>query len=404
MGNMSVINLIKWNNLPTNKNGTMKNASIFFVIIASMFTIFAILPARAQQYSHASSMQEGFQVPQIPFAPKNYICYRTSGEIKVDGNLNEGSWNNAAWTDYFADIEGDSKPTPIYRTRVKMLWDNKYLYIAAEIQEPNLWATLRQKDTVIYYDNDFEIFIDPNGSTQPYYETEINPLGTVWDLLLTKPYRDGNRVAVNAWDIEGLKVGIALHGTLNNPSDVDTGWTVELAFPWKVLGQCASNGAPPKEGAQWRINFSRVEWQTEVEKGIYVKKTDPKTGQILPENNWVWLPQGVIDMHYPEMWGFLQFSDTVVGHGTDKFKWNSDEDAKSILRRIYYAEKNYRIIHGEFTDDISTLGVGEMKLDGYTSPKIKTTFSMFEAIIANDDTTKIIHIRDDGKTWETKYR
>ena len=368
--------------------------------LAFVFTILTVSCSVAQV-----SRIMSFPVPQIPFAPKHYVCYRAGGEINVDGKMDEESWNNAAWTDYFVDIEGDSKPQPLYKTRVKMLWDDKYLYVGAEISEPNIWATLRQRDTVIFRDNDFEIFIDPNGSTQPYYETEINALGTVWDLLLREPYRDGQRVAVNAWDIKGLKVGVAIHGTLNNFADVDTGWTVELAFPWDVLGECALDGAPPKEGSQWRINFSRVEWRGEVENGNYVKLTDPNTGQTLPEYNWVWSPQGLINMHYPEMWGFVQFSDSIAGHGTDPFKWNADEDAKWILRKIYYAERNYRITHGQYTDSISVLNLGAMKLDGFVlPPEIEITSDMFEATLENVEMTKSIHIRDDGKTWETKSK
>ena len=72
------------------------------------------------------------------------------------------------------DIEGDAKPEPRYRTRAKMLWDDAFLYVAAELEEPHVWATLRQRDTVIFMDNDFEIFIDPDGDTYAYYEIEVN--------------------------------------------------------------------------------------------------------------------------------------------------------------------------------------------------------------------------------------
>ncbi len=369
--------------------------SIF--VAACAIIIGSSLEADAQQY-----YEMPIPAPQIPFAPKRYLCYRTAGEMKIDGHLDEPSWNKAAWTDYFVDIEGDSKPAPLYKTRAKMLWDDHYLYVGAEIQEPNLWATLRQRDTAVLLDNDFEVFVDPNGSTQPYYEIEVNQLGAVWDLLLLKPFRDGRKVAVAAWDIHGLNVGIALHGTLNNPSDVDTGWTLELAFPWKVLGECALNGAPPTEGSQWRINFLRVEWRTEVEDGHYVKPKSSRPEPWQSDYNWAWSPQGLVSMHYPEMWGFVQFSDTIAGHGTDEFKWNRDEDAKWVLRKIYYGEKRYKLLHGDYTNDVSALGVSDVKLDGYTPPQIETTFDMFEAVIENSERSKTIHIRDDGMTWETK--
>ncbi len=346
-----------------------------------------------------------FPVPEIPFAPKHYVCYRTDGPIRVDGRLNEDSWRKAAWTDYFVDIQGSSRPLPRYKTRVKMLWDSKYLYVGAELNEPNLWATLRQRDTVIFRDNDFEVFIDPNGSTQPYYETEINALGTVWDLLLRAPYRDIDRAPINAFDIKGLKVGIRLHGTLDNPSDVDTGWTVELAFPWSILGQGALDGAPPQDGSQWRINFSRVEWHLKAQNGIYARETDPKTGKSLPEDNWVWSPQGIIDMHYPEMWGFLQFSGKAAGEGNDPFKWNQIENAKWALRKVYYAERGYFMAHGEFTANLPELALDAPVPAGYAwPPKVYTTPDLFEAITSSVDGKTVVHIRQDGMTWITKNK
>jgi hypothetical protein len=351
------------------------------------------------------SGQTAYPTPQIPFSPKEYVCYCAGDQIQIDGKLDEESWKKAAWTDYFVDIEGNAKSAPRYKTRAKMLWDEKYLYVGAEIHEPNVWATLLQRDTVIFRDNDFEVFIDPNGSTQPYFETEINALGTVWDLLLRAPYRDVDKAAVNAWDIKGLKVGVSLQGTLNDQSDVDSGWTAELAFPWVVLGECALEGAPPKEGSQWRVNFSRVEWRTEVVGGTYMKETDPITGQTLPEYNWVWSPQGLVNMHYPEMWGFVQFSGTTVGTGVEQFKWNPIEDVKWTLRRIYYAERQYFLNHNVFTNDISVLGIKANSPKALSStPKAFATPSLFEAVMESDDGKTLVHIDQDGRTWETRAK
>ncbi|MBL8296694.1 MAG: carbohydrate-binding family 9-like protein [Bryobacterales bacterium] len=232
--------------------------------------------------------------------PKRYDCRNTSAPIQVDGRLDEAAWKQAPFTDLFVDIEGDKKPRPRFATRAKMLWDHQYFYVAAEMEEPHVWATLTKHDSVIFHDNDFEVFIDPNGDTLEYYEFEINALNTGWDLFLNKPYRHGGK-ADNGWEIPGLKTAVSVRGTLNNPNDRDEGWTVEMAFPWKVLGEFAHKPAPPRPGDEWRVNFSRVEWQHQVKDGRYEKIKG------LKEDNWVWSPQGIINMHVPEKWGIVHF-------------------------------------------------------------------------------------------------
>lgn len=233
--------------------------------------------------------------------PKTYDCPRAGGSIKIDGRLDDAAWKAAPWTDYFVDIEGDKKLKPRFRTRAKMLWDQAFFYVAAEMEEPHVWGTLTKHDSVIFRDNDFEVFIDPNGDTLEYYEFEINALNTGWDLFLDKPYKKGGQ-ARNDWEIPGLRTAVYVQGTLNNSGDRDTGWSVEIAFPWKVLGEFAHKPAPPNPGDEWRVNFSRVEWQHEIVDGQYRKI--PKT----KEDNWVWSPQGVIDMHLPEKWSRVRFS------------------------------------------------------------------------------------------------
>ena len=231
-------------------------------------------------------------------APLSYSV-RRAGAVHVDGIISDSEWGRAAWTSDFVDIEGAAKPRPLLRTRAKLLWDDAYLYIAAELTEPHVWGTLMERDAVIYRDNDFEVFIDPDGDTFDYYELEINALGTVWDLFLTKPYRD-NGHAINAWDIRGLQSAVHINGTLNNPADQDTSWTIELALPWSVLKEAAPEHRAPVAGDEWRLNFSRVEWDVVARAGTYVKERRP-------EHNWVWSPQGTINMHAPEKWGRIHF-------------------------------------------------------------------------------------------------
>lgn len=335
--------------------------------------------------------------PQIAFAPKNYVCYRTVSAPVIDGVLQESSWRQVPWTEDFVDIEGDLKPAPVFRTRAKMLWDDDYFYIAAELQDPDVWATLTQRDTIIFYDNDFEVFIDPDGDTHQYYELEINALNTVWDLLLIKPYRDGGP-AVHAWDIAGLKTAVSIQGTLNDPSDTDQGWTVEMALPWQILKECAHKETPPKFGDHWCVNFSRVQWQLQKHDGGYHKMIDPKTGKPFAEDNWVWSPQGLINMHYPEMWGFVQFSDKIADDGNDEFLFNPEENAKWLLRQIYYQQRNYFEQFGRYADRLADLNLKDLQAEGYQfPPRIHITPNLFEARLISVGGDKQLFINQEGR-------
>lgn len=234
--------------------------------------------------------------------PRAYEAHYTSAKLVVDGKAEEAAWQEVPFSDKFVDIEGVKSPR--YDTRMKMLWDEHYLYFYAEMEEPHVWGTLKERDTVIFYNNDFEIFIDPDGDTHEYYEFEMNALNTVWDLLLVKPYRNGGSV-IDHWDINGLRSAVHIQGTLNDPTDADKGWSVEVAIPWGVLAEAAHMPVPP-EGKFWRINFSRVNWDFDLEDGKYSRKRDGQ-GNYAPEYNWVWSPQQVVNMHEPERWGYVYF-------------------------------------------------------------------------------------------------
>jgi hypothetical protein len=337
----------------------------------------------------------------LPFAPRHAICHRAPSPLTIDGKLDESSWRAVPWSDSFVDIQGDSRPRPRFNTRMKLLWDADYFYVAAEMEEPDVWATLTERDSVIFHDNDFEVFIDPDGDTHAYYELEVNALRTAWDLMLLRPYRDGGP-PIDAWDIAGLRVGVDVRGTINHPGDLDTGWTVELAMPWKVLREAAPEQKPPRAGDHWRMNFSRVEWQVDSRTGRYEKRTDRATGQLLAEDNWVWSPQGAIDMHMPERWGFVQFSDAPAGSGGETFVEDPVEQVKWALRRLYYRQRAYRAANGRYASDLAALDAGRIEVPKQSfRPVMQTTDSSYE-ISARTESGAVAHIRDDGRVWVTR--
>ena len=72
---------------------------------------------------------------------------------------------------------------PRFDTRVRLGWDDSFLYVGAELEEPHVWGTITEKNAVMFEDNDFEIFIDPDRDGLNYYEFEINALGTIYEVL-----------------------------------------------------------------------------------------------------------------------------------------------------------------------------------------------------------------------------
>lgn len=184
---------------------------------------------------------------------------------------------------------------PRFKTRAKMLWDDEAFYVFAWLEELCVWATLTEHDSVVFQDNDFEVFVDPDGDALRYFEFEVNAFGTTWDLFLERPYRDGG-VADSAWESHA-QVKVHLDGKINDPAHLDKGWSVELAFPWASF----TGHSRPRPGDVWRVNFSRVQWQIDIIGDKIAKRLNT------PEDNWVWSPQGVIDMHQPEMWGKVEF-------------------------------------------------------------------------------------------------
>ncbi|MFO0983782.1 MAG: carbohydrate-binding family 9-like protein [Planctomycetota bacterium] len=231
--------------------------------------------------------------------PLRYRCHRAAQPIVIDG-VQEAAWDAAPWTADFVDIEGAGKPRPRFRTRARMLWDDECFYVAASIEEPHVCATLERHDEIVFHDDDFEVFLDPDGDTRAYYEIEVNALNTVFDLFLERMYRDGGP-AHHEWDLAALRTAVHVDGTLNDPADTDRGWSVEIAMPWRSFGPAANMPCPPRDGDTWRVNFSRVEWRYDVEGGRYCKRAGER------EDNWVWSPQALVDMHLPRRWGYVTF-------------------------------------------------------------------------------------------------
>jgi hypothetical protein len=325
-------------------------------------------------------------------SPQTYVAQKTLETLLIDGKMDESSWKKAKWTNNFIDIEGIKKPT--YDTKVKMIWDESYLYFFAELKEPHVWATLKQKDTIIFYNNDFEIFLDPDGDTHNYYELELNAFNTIWDLFLSKPYRN-NGYILDGWDFKGIKSAIQVNGTLNNASDIDEGWSVEIAIPWSFTTEPGGKTKVP-ENDFWRINFSRVNWSFEVENEKYSRKKDD-SGKFMHENNWVWSPQGIINMHEPEHWGYVYFANDENAEQSI-FTIPEDEHIKWYLYELYRDLKNEKIGENGWSKKNGQLQKEAKTIKGkLISPILEKSKFGFDIWVKSPFTNKKLVLHNDGK-------
>jgi hypothetical protein len=257
-----------------------------------------------------------------------YTCYRTSSSMQIDGKLNEAAWALAPKSTRFVDIVTGEPAW--FDTRVALLWDDEYLYFGFTAEETDVWATLAERDSKIYEENDLEIFI---AGADAYYEFEINALNVIYEVFWIwkdahapagkywgRPGFDpqsqrtmvldgvgghvherGERWGFLDWDCPGLRHAVHVDGTLNQRGDTDRGWSAEIAIPWSSLSLLADGRAiPPKDGDLWRIDCSRFE-----KNGRQGETLDPCAG-------WTWNNHGYYDSHIPEVFPKITFSTTPV--------------------------------------------------------------------------------------------
>jgi hypothetical protein len=215
-------------------------------------------------------------------------------------------------------------------------------------------------------------------------------------------YRDNGK-ALNGYDIHGLRTAVFVDGAINDPGASNRSWSVEVVIPFSSITECLPKQRSPKKGEYYRINFSRVQWKIDIKEGKYQKQTNLATGQPLPEDNWVWAPTGVINIHYPELWGFVFFTGTATKELSCCIP--EDEYRKWELRKLYYAQQifldlnqHYSSHLTELTDILKTYAPNDSNRTVKQLPYlIETTSHTFEISCPSSDGKRNITIYSNGK-------
>jgi Carbohydrate family 9 binding domain-like len=263
--------------------------------------------------------------------PGEYVAHRTPGAIAADGRALSAAWATAQRTRRFVDLVTGEPAT--LDTTASILWDDENLYIAFWADEPNVVATMTERDDLLFFENDLEIFIDGGDS---YYELEFNALGVRYEVFYlwrdsvtpgskwdsprfdvhdprvhsfggdhpldrasfwTGNHPRGTRWAYLNYDLPGVQVAVSVQGSINDPTVVDTGWTAEVTIPWASLGDLANGRSlPPSDGEVWGIFLGRFE---------QVATRGPGTTATA---GWGASPIGVADTHVPESFTQVRFA------------------------------------------------------------------------------------------------
>jgi len=185
-----------------------------------------------------------------------YVCRRTAEPVVVDGALSDPIWSRLEPVGDFRLADGSGKPQ--LPTELKLCWDDSNLYLGFTAIDTDIWGTMRQRDDSIYEEEVVEAFICSGGDITHYYEFEFSPHNVVFDAAIQCP-ESGDRRFLRAdlnWTCEGLQSAVTVAGTLDDHTDVDDRWTVEVALPFSQIGR---GGKPPVDGEEWRANFYRID-------------------------------------------------------------------------------------------------------------------------------------------------
>lgn len=128
----------------------------------------------------------------------DYTARKISSSIIIDGDVTKPIWQNATWSKRFVDmVTGDAG---MYTTQAAMLWNESYLYIAFRAEEPFVEAKQTKRDSIIFLENDLEVFIDGGDCC---YELEVNALNTVYEVFFIwkDAYTKGSKFDIPMFDI-----------------------------------------------------------------------------------------------------------------------------------------------------------------------------------------------------------
>jgi len=210
---------------------------------------------------------------------------RATGEITLDGILDEADWDQATVTERFVRTMDGLPGEPVVTAR--LMWNDDSLLVAFEVRDDFLKCTLEGHDAHLWEQDAVELMIDPDGDGEGYFELQVSPTNLVFDTRFDT-VRQPAPFGYPAWQ-SGLVAGVDARGTPND-DEMDDGYTVEARIPFAAFAAGSDPAEPPQEGQTWRVALYVLDARPEGQSGVG------------------WSPPLVGDFHVPDRFGRVTFS------------------------------------------------------------------------------------------------
>ena len=224
------------------------------------------------------SLLTGCNSTHHPPKTRIYEVHYSSTPIKVDGKLDEPAWTKAKALTF--------KPIPrslcTENGRVKILWNNKYVYVGAVLCDSDIVQLSKQDWRHYYRTGDLiEIFLKP-AEKRYYWELHATPNSLKNSLF----YFSGGRAGLydrSKYKIKEMLVAATCDGTLNNEKDYDKKWVIEIAIPEKALERQGDKIIP---GKVWSFLIGRYNYSIHLDRKELTRTGTPRSNNFHHYKSW----------------------------------------------------------------------------------------------------------------------
>ncbi len=177
--------------------------------------------------------------------------YKTGIPIFIDGDLSE-----TAWIDAFSVSLTNSNGIE-HQVKIKAVWDDEAIYMAYEINDSDLIASVISPDGVIWNEDSVEWGIDTHNNGGSIADPDSHH-------MLPDDYHGIINILNTHYDEQGTVSGlpsiswngtwesaVLINGTINDSLESDSGYTVEVKIPWSEIGYSSA----PDEDIIVRMGF-----------------------------------------------------------------------------------------------------------------------------------------------------